>query len=206
MVNYQTQVLAWVSQQGGATGIAVFMLGFAYAFYGNKMLPGLLAICCAGIGWVGGMVLGELGHFPGPVAAALAMIAFAAIGAMRPRIGVAIGATVVAAVLGAYCTNLFGAPPQVSLATIGVGAVLGLTLSFLAPRTVPLLLTTVLGTALLLIGFVGAATQFLPDIGQTLREWSATYAAVFPMLGGMLAVAAYSFQSMQQRGDMMTGV
>jgi hypothetical protein len=93
---------------------------------------------------------------------------------------------------------------MIVLGSAGVG--FGAAFALMCPRTMPLLLTTGMGTALLFMGFVGMATRLMPDIGATFREWAATMSFFVPVLGTMVFVAAYSYQTMMQRGDMVTGM
>ncbi len=67
-------------------------------------------------------------------------------------------------------------------------------------------LTTLQGTVLMIIGFVGAAGELVPSVGSTFREWADAQSLMVPFLVLMLFVTGYSYQSSAQRGCIISRV
>lgn len=210
MHTYQAEVFRWAALQGGLSGLAIFGFGIAYAFFGRKLFSGLLPLACAAIGWLAGSIVAAAtaaaNTDPSPAPSAMLMALLALIAIYWKKFGTSLAGGIVGAACGAYFGNLFEAPREVTLALFVAGAILSTVGSLLCPRTMPLLLTTLLGTALLLIGFVATSTAFVPALGGTFRDMATGQAFVIPIIALMVFVGGYSFQSMQARGDMVTGL
>ena len=67
-------------------------------------------------------------------------------------------------------------------------------------------MTTLQGTVLMIVGFVGAASELAPSVGLTFRDWADGQSLLVPILLLMLFVTAYSYQSSAQRGDIISRV
>lgn len=206
MNHAQNIVFQWVAQQPLGTGLVVAMLGFMYAFWGVKFFPGLLALACAGVGWLCGMIISGFLDVPLYLAAALGTLAVGAIGIFSRKTGTVLACAAGGALFTLYLGDQLNADGIVMIVLGVAGVGFGSAFALMCPRTMPVLLTTGMGTALLFIGFVGTMTRLMPDIGGTFRDWAASMSLFVPILGIMVFVAGYSYQTMLQRGDMVTGM
>lgn len=206
MQHVQNGVFMWVSQQPVATGMVIAMLGFLYAFWGVKFFPGLLALACAGVGWLCGTIASGLLDLPLYLAAAGGTLLVGAVSIFFRRAGTVLACAAGGALFALYLGDQLSANSIVLMVLGMAGVGFGAAFSLMCPRTMPVLLTTGMGTALLFVGFVGTATKVFPDIGATFRDWAASMAFLVPILGTMVFIAGYSYQTMMQRGDMVTGM
>ena len=85
------------------------------------------------------------------------------------------------------------------------GGGLGLALAWSNKRAMPLVVTSVQGVALMIVGFVGLSNALLPSLGITFLEWAADWSLLVPAMLGMLWVTAYSCQTNTQQGDIRSG-
>jgi hypothetical protein len=206
MNNLQTEVFQWASQQSPLSGVAILLLGFLYGFWGLKMFPVLLALGCAGIGAALGAVVGNANDIPAAATAALGAILLGVLGGTQKRMGMVSVCLVSAAAFGAYLAIQLRLDSMALMILSGVGGLLGVLFACMCPRTMPVIWTAGVGTGLLLVAFVNLSTFVAPEIGATFRSWAASLGLLVPFLGGMVFVAAYSYQTMLQRGDMITGI
>src|ERR1051326_1638423 len=63
-MNYQDILFSWVSHQPALTGVAILGVGVVYAFYGFRMFTFLLAVTLGSMGWLFGMLVGQLSPLP----------------------------------------------------------------------------------------------------------------------------------------------
>lgn len=206
MYHFQTEVLRWVSHQPGITGLVIFFVGLVFAFSGHKFFAGLLGVACAGIGWLLGYVAGHYINEAQQFLPAILAVLCGIMGLLWRKLGVLLVASGTGGILGLYFSDQLGFSSLMIIAMTIVGAGLATIYSFLSPRSAPVIVTTILGTMMLVIGFVGLSTTFLPSVGSSLRTYANSFSLLLPMLGGMVFIASYSYQSMHLRGDMETGV
>lgn len=206
MYHFQTEILRWVSHQPGITGLAIFFVGVVFAFSGHKFFPGMLAIVCAGLGWLLGYVASLYMDVPEQILPAILAVLCGILGVTVRKLGVMMVAAATGGIVGMYFSDQLGMLPMLIIAFTIVCAGLATMFSFLCPRSAPLMITTILGTMMLVVGFVGLSTMIVPSVGITLRMYANSFSLLLPFLGGMVFIAAYSYQSMHLRGDMETGV
>lgn len=206
MHTVQSEVFTWAAQQPGITGLVLFGLGIAYAFFGMKMFIGLLPIACAVMGWMIGAAIGTSTENPVLMTAALGTLTLGLVGIFWRKLATMLACALTGGVLGLYLGDQINANQIIVIVLGGAGLILSAMFARMCPRTMPVLLTTTLGTALLVIGFVGVTSKFFPEIGGTFRYWAASFTLTVPVLSLMVFVASYSYQSMSVRGDMITGM
>lgn len=205
MTDYQHILFRWAAIQGDLTSFILFCAGAFCAFYGFRFLRVILATFCGALGCFVGYYNADAIHLaPLPVSYGLGLIL--GIGALsRRETGIALAGAATFTALGAYLAHQLAVDPIVGFTMEGVGAAAGFFLVFTSRRVLPLIITSLIGTSLMLIGFVGLATSLLPSLGATFRSWANDHALLVPGLLCMLIATAYSVQSRSMQGDIRTG-
>ena len=121
----------------------------------------------------------------------------------RPALVLASGATW--ALLGGYLADEFSLPGDLVWIAFGLCGGIATVMAVLCRRAMTILLTSLQGAALTVVGFVGLSATLLPSISTTFRAWSDGRSLVVPVLMGMLATTAYSCQANLCQGDIVTG-
>lgn len=205
MPNLQRELLKWAADQPALTGLVILAGGVLFGFFGFRMFRFLLGLTCAGLGWFVGTAAAIVGDLPaywlGPVGA----VAFAGLSLrwVKPATGLASGTTW--ALLGYYLPYQLHLPQEIAWLCGGIAGLFGMLFAFFCYQTTTIILTTVQGVVLMIVGFVAATTQLMPSIGVTFRQWANRQALLIPALLAMLAVTAFSYQAMRQQGDIRTG-
>jgi hypothetical protein len=123
-----------------------------------------------------------------------------------PRLGVVLASGATFAAVGYYLATQVGLNHAARWACLALVGGLGVAFAWLNKRGMPLVITTVQGAILMVVGFVGLSNALLPSLGVTFLSWSADWALLVPTLLGMLCVTAYSCQANMQQGDIRSGV
>ncbi|MBK8913045.1 MAG: hypothetical protein IPM64_00345 [Phycisphaerales bacterium] len=205
MPDMQRELFTWVTHQHGTVGLALFALGMLYAFMGFRFYAAMTALSCAFIGWM-------VGAFTAPIAEMDPLIGGIAGGVAGAGLAVASrrGAAMVAAAatwgaLVCYLLHQVGVMPPTLTAATAVGAILGCGFVCFC-RHAPIAVNTALqGVMLIVVGWVGLSTAFVPSIGRTFVVWASGWEMLVPGLLLMLFVTGYSYQAMNLRGDIRTG-
>ncbi len=206
-MSVQDVVFRWASHQQELTGVVLFAVGIAYAFFGFRLVNGLLAILAAAIGFGGGLAVSQFADSSiSPLVPAGALAVVGAVAGFRwPKPWVPLSAALAWGVLGAYLFEQIRATTPI-VAVVGfISAVLGLFFGMITPRAMTLILTTLVGTGLMIVGFVSVTAGIAPVLNGTFREMAGSYGMLVPVLMAMVFVAGYSYQSMQIQGDTVTG-
>lgn len=205
MVDVQSVVFRWAQQQTEASALVVFILGMLFGLQGFRFARVLLALVCGAGGFLLGAMAGVvLGVTPELVSLPLAGILGAA-ALWKYRFGVSLASTFTFAALGHYVSTRFDAMPSTVLITWLVGGFLGLSLYHLHVRQTPILVTTILGAALMIVGFIGLASGLAPSLAETFVATADSYRLMVPVLGIMLCVLGYSVQANAWQGDIKSG-
>lgn len=206
MVQLQDIVITWVATQSAATGVVIFIAGLVLGVWGFKVRRVMLAI-------IGALVGAAMGNFATPLVQIPAEWLLPVLGAVLVAgsaiawtgWGMLLSAVAIWGYLGLYL------PEQVGLRgwpVWCVGALLALSgtvVTMLARRSMVVLLSSFVGAAGLVIGFVGMSSATVPVIGTTFRSWVSGQGLVLPVLFLMLTTMMYSFQSNLFQGDMRLG-
>lgn len=204
MTHYQHLLFTWITAQSAATGLVVMAAGLLAAAHGFRMIRFLLALCGAGVGYAAGVGIAPLAQVPALAAGAILGTVCAAAGAAWPRAVAVVINAATWAIGGAYLAEQFGARGIAWwLPTALLGAA-GATLMLVSPRSITILMTSLQGSAVFIVGFAGVADAVLPVLGSTFRSWAQHRSLILPVLVGMLAVTAYSYQANARRGDLRT--
>lgn len=205
MLELQDTSLEWVAHQPAATGLVIFAAGLLYGFVGFRMFSGLLLATCAALGYGAGSLTAALLNQPDTAFSLLGAGAGLLLAAKAPRLAVVVGSGCVWALLGAFLVDQCGARTLFVLMGCGLTGSLGALFAYLCPRSMTVILTTLQGAVLMLVGFTGAATHVLPSIGTTFLSWASSTSWLVPVMLAMLFTMTYSIQTMSQQGDIQTG-
>lgn len=205
LAHYQQLVFNWITAQSGLTGLVVMAAGLLAASHGFRMVRFLLAVCGFGVGYGAASVLGSLVPLPPSVLGLVAGSVCAAAGVAWPQPARVVVSAVTWAIGGAYLAEQFGARGLGWWIPAGLLGATGGVLMLVSPRSMTILMTSLHGAALFLLGFAGVADAVLPVLGGTLRSWAHHRSAILPILLGMLTLTAYSCQANARRGDLRTG-
>lgn len=205
MPDIQTFVFRWALAQPEATSLVIFALGILFGLQGFRFARVLLAMTCAAGGFFVGTVVAALTQTPGFLLASLLAGGLGALAVWKYHIGIGVGSMVTFAAVGHYLVTRFGVLPSTVLLTWLVGAAFGLSLFYLYKRQTPIVVTTVQGAALMIVGFLGLASRVAPSLAETFVSASTDYPIMVPILAIMLIVLGYSVQASAHQGDVTTG-
>mgnify|MGYP005836897091 CR=1 FL=1 len=205
MTHYQHLLFTWITAQSAATGLVVMAVGLLAAAHGFRMIRFLLALCGAGVGYAAGVGIAPLAQVPTLAAGAILGTVCAAAGAAWPRAVAVVISAATWAIGGAYLAEQFGARGLGWWIPTGLLAATGGVLMLVSPRSMTILMTSMHGAALFIVGFAGVADAVLPVLGSTIRSWAHHRSVILPILLGMLTITAYSCQANARRGDLRTG-
>ncbi len=205
MVDFQRLLFDWVSYQPAGTGFVIFLAGFVYGFLGFQMFKALLVLATLFFGGLCGAIVAMLGGVPVELGGACGAVIGGAMAYAWSKAATNLVSGITCALLSAYLGYQLGLPDWAKLTALGVGGGLGCMFAVLCPRTMPVVLTVLQGAVLLIVGFVGVATHVIPSLGYTFTAWAASWSLLVPAMMVMIIVTAYSYQAMQQQGDMRTG-
>lgn len=204
MYDYQEIVLQWAMTQGAAASLLVLALGLCYGLHGYRFLRPLLAMSAGMLGLVFGAALAEALGLVGGLAP-LAAVAAGVLALSNRKLGLTLCAIGVFASLGYYIFYQLDMPPQFTLGACAIGAGLGLMQVRIAPRTTPLVLTSLIGAVTIVAGFVGAAAGMYPALAETFVAWSSRWSLLLPVMLFMLFITGMAFQANAMQGDMQSG-
>ncbi len=199
-------LLDWITSQSGTVGFLTLAIGMVYAFYGFRFFKPLLALTCAGVGWLIGAVIAINADMSPELLAALASLAGGITAFRFQRASMALASAAVWGVLGIYLADQarLDAVWQFGAAVLCGG--LGLLFAWVCQRSMTLVLTTLQGAVLMVLGVAGFTATFAPSLGYTFVSWASDWSLLVPALLAALVATAYSHQSMHQQGDTISGV
>lgn len=205
MTHYQQLLFDWITAQSAATGLVVMAAGLLAASHGFRMIRFLLAACGFGVGYGAVWALGSFIPLPPSVVGLVAGSVCALAGVAWPQPTRVAVSAMTWAIGGAYLAEQFGARGLGWWIPTGLLGATGGLLMLVSPRSMTILMTSLHGAAVFILGFAGVADAILPVLGGTLRSWAHHRSAILPILLGMLTLTAYSCQANARRGDLRTG-
>ncbi len=205
MVDVQRMVFDWAAMQPAAAGLALFGGGLVSGFMGYRLQRVLLGAVNVGVGCLLGWLVAK--HFGYPVLLSAlgggALLGFIAVVSGRAALILAGG--MLFSGLAGYLGLQLHLPELGVFVALGVGLLAGLGQAALCPRSMGVVLTTLVGAVLLVVGFVSLTAALIPSLGSTFRVWASSWSLVIPVLMGMLVVMCWSIQATAQQGDLRTG-
>lgn len=205
-LDFQDIAFHWVASQPWSVGLMVLATGLLYAFHGFRVFRFLLGISAAGLGWAIGYILRVLFELPPGVMEVSLAALLAVMSASRERASVLIICGGSWAVLAYYLAAQMRLPGWLPLTVFLLAGMFGALFAHLSYRPMTVVLTTLQGTVLMIVGFVGASSRLAPSVGLTFRDWADAQSLLVPIILLMLFVTAYSYQSSAQRGDIISRV
>lgn len=204
MFDFQSLIFRQAAHWSEATSLVMLCIGLLYVLQGFRFARLLLPIICAAGGLGLGIILAGFAGFPGMFAMLIAAI-FGIIGLCSFRWSIIVSSTVTFGLLTQYLGRQCGLRPDLSLIFGLIGMGVGIAMFWLYRRQLPMIVTILAGSKLLVIGFVGLALKFAPSLGSTLVDWSERLPLMMPVLLIMLWTLGYSVQANARQGELQTG-
>jgi len=204
--NYPQMLFEQAAAMPALVGLVLLAVGLLYAFQGFRFFRFLLMVTCGALGWLAGWALGSV-YQVAPDLLALAgcgTLALLSLAAFRPAVLLSCGSTLGA--LGCYLALSLGFVPLICWLVAGVCFAFGLLFAILCFRTMTVVLTTLQGAGLMVVGFTGIMSRLVPSVGLTFVSWVEDSSMLVPLLIAMVFVTGFSFQASRQQGDIRTGV
>ena len=188
-----------------ATALALFAIGTLYAMQGFRFARFLFAVSAAVAGFAVAAVIAAATETPPIVPGLAAGAVLGIVALLRLSVGVTFGAIVTFGFYGVYFAERMGfSQPNVITCAVA-GLFLGAALAWGGQRSLPILISTMQGAVLMVLGFVGVAHILAADFATTFVAWSSRFGLVVPLLMTMLIVMGYSVQANAQQGDLRNG-
>lgn len=210
MNSLQQTAFQWVTRESGEIGACLLALGIVYAFWGFRMYRPLLSLASILVGGLTGLLLtpfaSQYVNLSPLVTGGVIGSGILALSLATPR---AAATAVMAGTwggLGWYLAQQVGLPPLWYGIVGSLAAALGAMFTLVCARSTPMVLTTLVGAVMIVVGLVGAASAYVPTFGHTFRDMAAQYGLLVPIFLSMFAVMAFSVQANQRQGDMRSGV
>lgn len=204
-IELQEPLFRWAAAQPASMGVLILGAGIIYGFFGYKLYVPLLALSNAAIGGVIGIIASGFADVPPQLGAGIGALAGGATAMASKSLGALVGNATTFALVGAFLTSHFGSPPIITLFVLVIASAVAALLSLLCVRTMRVVLMSVQGAILMIVGFVGVTSQVIPSMGDTFRSLASSWALLTPLLLTMVVVTTYATQSNYLRGDMRTG-
>jgi len=206
LLRLQDTLFEWIASQPALTGMVVLAAGALYGLLGFRLLRFLLVLACVGVGSAIGLVAAAFLEQPPAIPIALGALALGGVGAAWKTPAAVITTTAVWAVLGTYLAAQFGLRGTGMWAVLGTAGAIGLVLSLVSRQAMAVLVTTLLGAGLMIVGFVGVASTVIPTFGSTFRVCARNQSYLVPILLAMVTATLYSCQARARQGDIRTGL
>ena len=187
-----------------ATSLFIVGAGLLFLLQGFRFARFLLPIGCMGGGLVLGGIVAELADLP-PAAAMVVAAILGVLALARYVVGVKLGSAFTFGALAQYLAVQLGFGPNPVLVITIVGMLIGLSLFWVCRRSLPILITMLQGSGLLIVGFVGLTSAAVPSLGLTFQDWAERIPLMIPVLIVMLCTLGYSVQANALQGDMEVG-
>jgi hypothetical protein len=201
----QDSVFRWALHQSQVTSLVLFGLGILFGLQGFRFARVLLSLTCAAGGFILGGVTASLLGLPlfGPSLVLAGVLG--AVSLWHFRLGVALAAMFTFGAVASYLAGRFDVSPSNAMFAGLGGVALGSALFYLYLRQTPILITTVLGAGLMIVGFLGLISRLAPSLADTFVRTADEYPVMTPVLGVMLCVLGFSVQANAAQGDVKTG-
>lgn len=201
----QEPLFRWAAAQPASTGLVILFAGTVYGFYGCRFFRPLLVLSNLILGLLIGQLVSAFAGVPGYYGGAAGALVFGGVALLWTMAGTTLACGATWGLLGAYLVTQFGFPSLIALSGIVLFGGIGAVLAFLCKRTMRVVLMTLQGSMMLIVGFVTLSSQVLPSMGDTFRTLAVNYSLMVPVLLTMAVAATYACQSNILRGDIRSG-
>ncbi|MEW6249428.1 MAG: hypothetical protein AB1716_02195 [Planctomycetota bacterium] len=205
MSQYQGAILAWIAAQPWLTGAVILGAGLLSTFCGYRMSRLLLPAACAAAFWLGAVIAAPHLELPPVITAAAAAGVAGAAGIAWLGLANLVGGAAIWGVLGGYVLSQFGLKGMPVLIGMGLAGCTGAVMALVCRRTMSVLLTSLLGGGLIIVGFVGVAGTILPTFSESFLTFAKDWPLSVPLLLTMLVATGYTCQANCRQGDLFTG-
>lgn len=206
MNTVQDQILRWIATEPASMGLFIFGLGLLFGFEGWRFYRVLLGVVLATVGWIAGVIAGQAAGMP-PMLLSVAGVALGGFIAWKAtRWAETLGTASVAGAYGLYLGEQCHFPGSWPLACGAITAGLGAMFANVARRTIPTLVTALIGGFLMVVGVVGMTATYIPSFSNTFRDWAHAWPLIGPIMVGMAIAMSYAYQSNHRQGSMISGV
>ncbi|RMF81901.1 MAG: hypothetical protein D6744_06605 [Planctomycetota bacterium] len=205
MYDFQAMLFRSAATWSAATSSFVFLLGMLYCLQGFRFARFLLALTCGGSGFVLGMVGGKIAGIDPLVAGGACALGLGVVSLQKLRAGVVISSIITFAAVFQYLAVRVGVYPDYTLISGAFGALVGAAVPFMFRRSMPVVLTTLQGGLIAIVGFVGLASRLAPALAETFISWSHHVSLMVPALYAMLVTLGVSVQANARQGDLQSG-
>ena len=204
MFDLQDMVFRQASYWSVGTSLAVLFVGLLYTLQGFRFARFLLPVTCAAAGLVIGLILSGIIGLSYIAAFAMAAV-FGIVALLQFRFGLISSSAFSFGILTQYIGRQCGLTPDMSLIFGGIGIVIGIAMYWMYRRQLPMIVTILVGSGLLVTGFVGITSDLAPSLGDTFIEWAGRIPLFVPVLLIMLWTLGYSVQANARQGEMQAG-
>ncbi len=167
MSRLQDTLFEWIATQPALTGLVILAAGALYGLLGFRLLRFLLVLACLGVGSAIGLVASAFLGQPPAILIALGALLVGGVGAAWKTPATIVTTTAVWAVLGAYLAAQCGLRGTSLWVGLVVSGVAGVILSLVSRQAMAVLVTTLLGAGLMIVGFVGVASTIIPTYASS---------------------------------------
>lgn len=205
MIDLQAMVLDGALRCPDSVALVILIAGMLYLTQGFRFARFLLAATAASGGYVLGAGAANSFGLPADIVALTFAGILGLLAVSKLMYGTIISAVLIWALIGHWIAVKFGLPPSWLSGAVGVGGFIGGSLFWVARRLLPLLLTTLQGAAMVIVGFVGVAKTVAPSLAFTFTDWANNGFFLISLLMTMLTVLGVSLQSTAKEGDIRSG-
>lgn len=205
MPDFQHVLFRWAESQPLANGAIFLIIGILCGFHGFRVFTLILAASTGFVGWLVGAIAAGMAQVSTFAGGAVGAVLLAILALRKPKPAIAINCALTYGLLGIYLTHQLGISRDLSWALAGAATLAGLVFALLNTDTMAVVLTTLQGSVLIVLGFVSVSNAAFPSVGNTFVDWSSSQGLVVPIFLGMIVTAAYAYQSSQKQGDIRAG-
>jgi hypothetical protein len=202
---YQDLLFDWVATRDALTSALILAAGFVAALQGFRFQRFLLAICAMCMGYIAGSAVAVIVHTPEMLAGVIGAFAAGLVALALPGPAMVATSGATWAVLGAYLADHVGLKGLGSSISLVLGGGAGIALAFVSRKQMVVLLTSLLGAAAIVVGFVGLANVLVPAVGMTFRSWAHCQSPAVPIFFLMITMTVYSYQASAKQGNLYIG-
>ncbi len=205
MIDYQHQILHGATYWSFSTSLSLFAIGALFNLQGYRFARFLFGVAAGVAAFVIGVVLGRVLNLPPTMTGVALGVVVATAALLRLSFGVTACSMLTLGFYGGYLAMRMGFSDPNVLIAAGIGTFSGGALAWAGQRSLPILISTLQGAGLMIVGFVGLASGFAPTFASTFVAWASDLSLFVPLLVAMLVTLGYSVQANMQQGDIRSG-
>lgn len=205
MTDLQSLVLDAALRWPPSVTLVILVAGLLYLTQGFRFARFLLALTAAAGGFAVGAGFANTFGLPAEILGLTLGGVLGLLAISKLMYGTIVSSVMVWALIAQWFAVKFEFPPSWITIIVSIGALLGAALFWIARRPLPLLITTLQGAAMVIVGFVGAAKVVAPSLAFTFTDWANSGVFLIMLMMTMLTVLGFSLQSTAKQGDIRSG-